>query len=270
MAGHPGQFQPAKKRRGGVHQRQKEAVREEEEHLGIRLGEEKSKLTSKLLRHVLTEFAWGTTSAQHAQKLSEASFKDMQTMRNAASSSSSSPVGFHEIKHPIQQEVESVASIGLRGKYSNKCFADLMEKLEPNMSLPKPFRVRMQFKPPLNWQPQEMLLPHELFAELFRHPRTWDKVVLPNKDLCLKFWKIQRDSNHPQWTGHPLAEMSDEQLSEMIPLSLHGDEVPVTGIGKQWNRKMVNWSWHSLVSGLSSVKDSQFFVWSLFDKGWHH
>lgn len=267
MASHDdaGDFPPHKRRRGGIHQRQREATREEERNMGIQ-REESSKLTSKLVRLVLNEFAWGTTSAQHAQKLCEASFKDMQTMRNAASSSSGSSAGFNEIKHPIEQEVDTVASIGAHGKYSNKCFVDLMEKLEPNMSLPKPFRVRMQFKPPLNWQPQEMLLPHELFAEMFRHPPSWDKVVLPDKDLCLKFWKIQRDSNHPQWTGHPLAEMSDEQLSEMIPLSLHGDEVPVTGIGKQWNRKMVNWSWHSLVANRTSVKDSQFFIWSMFDK----
>ena len=29
---------------------------------------------------------------------------------------------------------------------------------------------------------------------------------------------------------------------------------------------MVNFSWHSLVSSTASVRDSQFFIWALFDK----
>lgn len=29
---------------------------------------------------------------------------------------------------------------------------------------------------------------------------------------------------------------------------------------------MVNWSWHSMLSYSASVKKSQFFIWSIFDK----
>ena len=101
-------------------------------------------------------------------------------------------------------------------------------------------------------------------AAFFKCKATWNKVILPKNDLPLKFWTAQQ--GHPQWEGHPLSTMNPNQLKKMIPLSLHGDEVPITGIGKQWSRKMVNFSWHSLLSTIASVRDSQFFIWALFEK----
>ena len=53
--------------------------------------------------------------------------------------------------------------------------------------------------------------------------------------------------------------MTPQQLKKVIPLSLHGDEVPGTGVVKQWSRKIVNFSWYSLLSTTASVKDSQLF-----------
>ena len=168
--------------------------------------------------------------------------------------------------HPIEKDLSSVASIGAQGQYSNKCYVDLMKTVEANMTLPLPHRERMRFKAPLGEQVQEILLPHEFFAALYEHDATFHKVVVPEPDICKKFWKAQKAAKHPALDGHPLQHLNDEHLNMVVPISLHGDEVPVTGIGKQWSRKIVNFSWHSMVSTTSNVQDSQFFIWALFDK----
>lgn len=256
MSGSP----PAKRRkRGGIRQRLASDAADDEF----------APITSKLVRDSLKDFAWGTISAQKVQKNAENALRDLRKFKEQSLSSrddSNSLIPLRESVHPIETELDRVATIGVSGQYSNKCYSDLMARIEPNMFLPLPHRTKMRFRPPMGEQVQEMLLPHEMFAALFKNKTTWKKVIVPNNDLPLKFWTCQRDAKHPQWIGHPLEAYADEDLRFVVPISLHGDEVPITGIGKQWSRKMVNFSWHSLISCTASVQDSQFFIWSLFDK----
>lgn len=267
-----------RRRRGGTRQRQEMARKDEDDNrepgdddnIGHGDLSAATKMPSKLIRHTLKKFAWGVVSAQEAQQIAECSKKDFDNFKKATSSSQSSGSKRESLRpaatHPIEQDLRSVASIGVQGQYSNKCYVDLMKKIEANMTLPLPHRERMRFKAPLGEQVQEILLPHEFFASLWEHDATFHKVVVPEPDICKKFWKTQKAAKHPALDGHPLQHLNDEQLNMMVPISLHGDEVPVTGIGKQWSRKMVNFSWHSMVSTTSNVQDSQFFIWALFDK----
>ena len=260
-----------RQRKGGVRQRlAASAVCEQEEQSAL-----STSMPSKLVRYILKKFAWGEYSAQEAQATAQASFKDVRAIQEACmaappttagASASSSSWLLTPHAHPIEQDLESVATIGVSGQYSNKCYSDLMKKVEPNISLPQPHQVQLRFANPLGERIQEILLPREMLAAIYEHKATWDKVILPDEGLPLKFWRAQENGKHPQWSGHPLEHFADRELGKVIPLSLHGDEVPVTGIGKQWSRKMVNFSWHSLLSTTASVRDSQFFIWALFDK----
>lgn len=213
---------------------------------------------SRLVQNLLKDFAWGGMSAQKLQDICRSSVEDLNSLKKLANGSQAWTT------HPIEMDQKAVASIGVSGQYSSKCYSDLMKKVEANIALPLPHRERMRFAQPLGEQVQEFLLPHDMFAAFFKCKATWNKVILPNNDLPQKFWEAQQ--GHPQWQGHPLSTMNPNQLKKMIPLSLHGDEVPITGIGKQWARKMVNFSWHSLLSTIASVRDSQFFIWALFEK----
>ncbi|CAK9091525.1 unnamed protein product [Durusdinium trenchii] len=251
-------------RKGGIRQRlAASAVCEQEEQSAL-----STSMPSKLARYLLKKFAWGEYSAQEAQATAQASFKDVRAIQEACmaappttagASASSSSWLLTPHAHPIEQDLESVATIGVSGQYSNKCYSDLMKKVEPNISLPQPHQVQPRFANPLGERIQEILLPREMLAAIYEHKATWDKVILPDEGLPLKFWRAQKN-------GKPLEHFADRELGKVIPLSLHGDEVPVTGIGKQWSRKMVNFSWHSLLSTTASVRDSQFFIWALFDK----
>lgn len=247
---------PAKRRRkGGIRQRISRAPNLDED---TPHDKEQHFAPSRLVKKLLKDFAWGAMSAQKVQDICMSSVKDLEALNKIVSGTEKWPA------NPIQNDQQAVATIGVSGQYANKCYSDLMQVVEPNITLPKPHRVRMKFARPLGEQIQEILLPREMFAAFFARKATWEKVVLPSSELALQFWQSQK--SHPQWKGHPLEKMVPQQLKKVIPLSLHGDEVPVTGVGKQWSRKMVNFSWHSLLSTTASVRDSQFFIWALFDK----
>ena len=71
----------------------------------------------------------------------------------------------------------------------------------------------MRFKDPLGEQVQEILLPHEFFAALYEHDATFHKVVVPEPDICKKFWKAQKAAKHPALDGHPLQRLDDGHLA---------------------------------------------------------
>lgn len=259
-----------RRRKGGIRQRLAAADEELDEQDRMQAASSPSSSSrptalapSKLVKNLLRDFAWGAMSAQKLQEICMSSVQDLEALNRILGGNEKWPA------NAIQNDQTKVAKIGASGQYPNKCYGDLMKIVEGNITLPPPHRVYLRFAPPLGEQVQEMLLPHEMFAALFQCKATWNKVILPNMDLPSEFWSAQ-ENKHPQWQGHPIAKMSPQQLKYVIPLSLHGDEVPVTGIGKQWSRKMVNFSWHSLLSNTASVRDSQFFIWALFDKAGVH
>ena len=92
-----------------------------------------------------------------------------------------------------------------------------------------------------------IMYPHELFAAMYN-----DHYDLFLKSLCggsldniPKFWNALR--NHPALVASP-ATAHPEFQTKCIPISLHGDGVPVAGIGKAWSRSMEILSWSSLLA----------------------
>ena len=62
--------------------------------------------------------------------------------------------------------------------------------------------------------------------------------------------------------GHPVRNLPNFRR-RAIPLSLHGDGVPVTGVGKSWGESMDIYSWNSLL-GSGSTLQFNFYIWSIF------
>ena len=50
-----------------------------------------------------------------------------------------------------------------------------------------------------------------------------------------------------------------------IALAMHGDGVPITGIGKGWAKTQTIWSWYSL-TGIGHTGDMLFYIWAMYDK----
>ena len=67
--------------------------------------------------------------------------------------------------------------------------------------------------------------------------------------------------------GHPVKAVKDWK-GRCCPLSLHGDEVPVQGVGKIWCRSALMISWASLIAIAcgKGVSDCQIYIYGLFEK----
>ena len=50
------------------------------------------------------------------------------------------------------------------------------------------------------------------------------------------------------FAAHYLSKATDSVLQYTVPISLHGDGTPVSGIGKAWSKSVDIWSWTSLVA----------------------
>ena len=104
-----------------------------------------------------------------------------------------------------------------------------------------------------------MLLPHTLFAAIYEHyPVMWEKIVYGSEQKCKDFWHAVRGS--PQFHSHPV-EFRDNYTTKCIPLKIHGDGTPITGLGKSWGNLADIFSASSLLTyGLTVLRSLMMFL----------
>ncbi|CAE8616927.1 unnamed protein product, partial [Polarella glacialis] len=160
-------------------------------------------------------------------------------------------------------DLEALASLGTHGAHANNIHRDLMAKMQALPRLPEPFHAKLKFAEPLGWQDQGIMLPHEMFSAIYhKYPKTWRKSVLPSEHKLHEWWEHVEE--HPQMLNHPI-KTRDQRARWGVPLAIHGDGVPITGIGKGWCKLMTMFTWSSLL-GSGSTLDMLFWIWSVFDK----
>ena len=111
---------------------------------------------------------------------------------------------------------------------------------------------------------QSILLPHMLFSSLYHNHL--DKFI---KYLCggdldniKAFWAAM--GSHPAYNeNHPVKRAGLQEVA--IPLSLHGDGVPVAGVQRSWSKSVDVYSWCSLLSK-SATLESNFLIFMLYWK----
>ena len=93
----------------------------------------------------------------------------------------------------------------------------------------------------------------------------WARTICPNAARLPDFW--QAWESHPGMMRHPVKRFESWQ-TKFIPISLHGDEVPVMGVGKIWSRSVLSITWMSmLANGLGAkMSDIVFYIWGIFEK----
>ena len=225
------------KRKGGVRQRM-QARRDENWIPG----------TSALTALLVSLFAWGEMSPQLAQKIALAAFEDAVKFKDGVTS---------------LEELRKVGDIGSRGYYPNKCFSEFISAIPMKINIPEAMSCRLPFKNPLGMLNQCMLWPHELFSAIWHfYPGTWRRSILPSQERLCEFWRTNR--LHPSFFASEVKLIPDFD-QWVVPLSIHGDEVPITGIGKSWAQQMVVMSWSSMV-GFGTTNEAQFLIFGLFEK----
>lgn len=225
---------------GGVQQRKRKREQEEQ---AAGVG------TSLLALHLASEFSWGSYSPQQVQKLASLTLQD-----------------FKKVARPedIPEDLVKLAGIGSSGRYPSKCHEDLMKLVEPRVKLPQPTVANLPFKAPINEQPQAMFLPHETFASLYNDfGEGWMKSMVPDASEIPVFWGSV--ANHPGIRDHPMKAKGDFR-NKCIPVGMHGDDVPCTGLGKCWVSKQTEFSWFSMLATAQSTQDRMFWIYGCMEK----
>jgi hypothetical protein len=228
---------PGKKRKGGIRQRISKS------------SQQSNGVNSCLAQFLLSMFAWGNFSPQRVQHIAALACRD-----------------FANKDDDWLADLEALASLGTNGAHVNNVHRDLMAKMHSIPSLPEPFHVKLKFAEPLGWQDQGIMLPHEMFSVIYhKYPATWRKSVLPSEHKLHEWWTHVEE--HPQMLNHPI-KTRDQWARWGIPLAIHGDGVPITGIGKGWCKLMTMFTWSSLL-GSGNTLEMLFWIWSVFDKLCH-
>ena len=234
----------AKKRRKG----QKKRIEEAEKTYNPQLP------PSSLATQLLKDWAWGRCTLQYAQQTAKNALTDLQ---------------FFDGTLP---DLAVLSGLGSSGKHSNNMHRDIMRHI--SSSLPQPHLVTWHF-----WQvllilflfhfdflyilqayrfqveipfkvtgPQErtigLMLPHELFATMHpKYPHQFQQLMVPEGCEGLKaFWSKMK--GHPGMAHHPILGVPSFE-ERMVPINVHGDCVPITGIGKVWSKNLLVLHWSS-------------------------
>jgi len=180
---------------------------------------------------LVLQWSWGEISPQklnHMMKL----FK--QDLENAATLDTTL--------------LDILCGIGSSGSNLQHCHSQLVKGLQVD-TMPK----QCFFKVPLQHsvygcfeKDMGVVWPHELFAKLFHHYKDafWLYIVGSTGRLRT-FWQSVREGN--KFKNHPVRVRRNLE-TRAIPLILHGDGFPCSGIGKSWGKQMDSWQWSSLTN----------------------
>ena len=126
---------------------------------------------------------------------------------------------------------------------------DLVKLLAPVSSLPHALPVKIPMKGGLFLQ--NIQLPHLQFHCMHKHyTDRFNSSFFPEAPHSLRsFWETF--SQHICMRDHPALGRPD-LYSKGLPIKIHGDAMPVTGIGKVWSKGMLVMNWSGLLSTAAS------------------
>ena len=203
--------------------------------------------TYKLLAE---RFAKGSLSPQEVQRIAAAVTEDVDVALEHQTT-------FHDLTQ--------LANIGNRGRASQRAHSDIMKRLSSRYGQIETTKIEV----PISMHTGDnvrsatlpMLEPHCTLEHLYtKEIETFEKRILPSEDELEHFWDEMAE--HPQLVGHPVTLRRDYKR-RAIPLTLHGDGVPATGIGKGWGQMMDVFSFSSLL-GFGSTVQMNMLIWIFF------
>jgi len=187
---------------------------------------------SVLVKLLLHSWSWGFISLVFLQKICMAAVLDFEAVGAAP-----------------PRDLVAFASIGGSGSFPANMRRDVNDIL-PEIFLGRPADIYMPLRSAkgvvIN-RMQSIIFPHVLFANIYTYYKeAWSSKVLPSTDSLRGFWDAM--------TGHPLIDIVRTReggfRDNLVPLALHGDDVPVTGVGKSWQKLITVFSWYVLLTVL--------------------
>ena len=165
--------------------------------------------------------------------------------------------------------VDDLAAIGSAGRNPSHMSKQLVSVMYGKQRVPRLLRESGQFRAPLknsiagrHYETLDLLCPHIVFATLYHdHNAAWRQLMAPSQDELRRFGG--EIAHTPQCQGHPVRHGGDHG-SFGVPLTIHGDGAPVTGLGKARGKMMNARSWSSfVVSG--ATEETQILMFCIFE-----
>ena len=211
-------------------------------------NEEPKRLVSYAAAYLQEVWSWGKYSPQECQRLASLVLKDMEQLVGAGDGA-----GFPDLT--------AMAKMGTDGKYPQHMHS-AMDKLMPPNALPhrEPIHVPADNRETDEIVPllQYIMYPHVLLYHLYKYtPGLFFTRITPYKKAAPDFWKSVEST--PQYKEHPLRHKPHHKR-KCVPLFLHGDAVPVVGIGKSRNKCLDVWSFGSLLITDGKTMQTHFLV----------
>ncbi|CAE8633322.1 unnamed protein product [Polarella glacialis] len=192
--------------------------------------------------YLMMQMAWGVLSPSMVHGIAKAAMTDIAAAKRGC-------------ELPKLAKLASVSE----GKFLWRTLCAIMSK---ESSLPEPLDVTMPYKG--GNQKASLLLPHEYFAAMYEDAKAWATSILPVPTKLPEFWESMQ--NHPATQDHPIKERRGWK-DTCVALGLHGDEVPIVGVGKMWCRSSLVFSWFSILANAAarSTLDVMIYIWG-FEK----
>ena len=241
------------KKRGGVRQRLAARAKRCKEE-----SENDYNIKSSLVKFLLFTWCWGHISPQFLQAVSKKAKEDIDEVHAQYQRILHKYKIFDEYVQPFT-DLNDFAGIGNNGLWGNDCHRDLMKnhiKRSDPVSLPLRSKIM-----PLGWymdRNQYFLWPHERFSAVIYH---W---YLPSVEKVQEFWDAMTMTENPQMDEHNIRGKTNLR-THCIPISLHGDGVPVAGLGKSWAKLIDVWHWVSLL-GQGGTLDMCMYIYSVYQR----
>ena len=204
-----------------------------------------SQTNSKLADLLIERWAWGELSATAIQAIAHAAVSDGAT-------------------HP---QLTALAQVGCQGRFPANCHRDVASAMQTVATQNCLSSMRVHLKKLPNGivsAEHKLLLPHEMFSMLYhKHRDQFQMRILGGSQSRIpEFWAGM--GNHPGYLDHPVRSRANH--TEMcVPLSIHSDGVPVSGLGKTWSRSVDVWSWSSIL-GVGNTIATNFLIYILYWK----
>ena len=197
------------------------------------LNKKEYNFDSKQALSLVKRWAWGKISAAELQRSAQEALDDQMEVLK----------GVGATRDFAQKSLRDLAKLGTNGKHTSNIKKELLNLLgEPDTAAAVAYDVPTKVLKPNGEDAEEerdiptpIFEPHRQVASLYEHSRKrFNTMFLGGRNDGSKlqeFWDGVEKSGDPRLEGHPMRDRADWK-TKAIPVMLHGDPVPVTGVGK--------------------------------------
>ena len=237
---------------------QRERILQAQSIAGDRLNDDGS-VASSVCELLILLWCWGMMPATLVQRVAHKVYDDFELLNRCNKSLVECDVEFFQFGM-----LRKLAKLGDWGAYPGNCNRDLINTL-PVTHLNIDWKITLPLKigNAIKMTVQGILWPHQLFASMYHYyPKAWIARVRGAEGELRRFWT--------QTEGHPVRDTDDlrergDLYERCVPLTLHGDATPITGLAKSWAKMMDCFTWSSMV-GKGATMQCAFFIYAVFHK----